>query len=303
MVELITSNMTTLYIVGDSFTVPPELVVGDSQRGLWATPGDTWAAGRPKPRTETWINLVAAELSLKHRDLDLVNYSQHGVAQDFCWMHLMNALGMMTAEDYLIVAVTHPNRFWYIEEHPNLSNHHIMNFQQYITKEQTWAIQLFMQHIQRPELDTLHQTNRMKSLAYEILKRGLRKPLMLNCFATDISAVEGIEELNWAKGNLFNIQAQEYENGEEDSTSFFGGVDCRYNHLCLTNHKVLSEKILSSFTDGAVVDLDQDFVSGMLKKGVLEDEDFCKTELDYDKLTLVREQKKKEKPRWTVLKS
>lgn len=302
MADRITIDMTTLYIFGDSFTVPPELVVGDSKKGLWASPGETWSSGKPKPRTDTWINQVAAHLSTQHRDLDLINYSQHGVAQDFCWMHINNAIDKITPEDYIIVAVTHPNRFWYIQEHPNLSNHHIINFQQYIEKEQAWAIQLFMQYIQRPELDTLHQTNRCKSLAYEVAKRGLRRPLMLNCFFTDITAVENIEDLMWAKGNLFNIQAHEYEDGEEESTTYFNGVDCRFNHLCLTNHNIMAQKVIAAFDSQQGPDLDQGFVTGLLKKDSLKDEDFCRRELDWDKLELVRSQEQETKSKWSVLK-
>jgi hypothetical protein len=294
--------MTTLYIFGDSFTVPPELVVGDSQRGLWASPGDTWSSGKPKPKTQTWINQVAAHLSTLHTNLDLINYSQHGVAQDFCWMHINNAIDKITPEDYVIVAVTHPNRFWYIQEHPNLSNHHIINFQQYISKEQSDAIQGFMQHIQRPELDTLHQTNRCKSLAYEVLKRGLRKPLMMNCFFTDITEVAGIDDLVWAEGNLFNIQAEEYEDGEEDSTNYFQGVDCRYNHMCMSNHKIMADKVIAAFTQEQGIDLNQGFQKALLKKDSLKDEEFCRRELDWDKMQLILAQSQKTKPKWSVLK-
>jgi len=294
--------MTTLYIFGDSFTVPPELVVGDSNKGLWASPGETWSSGKPRPRVQTWINQVAAHLSTLHRDLDVINYSQHGVAQDFCWMHINNAIDKITPEDYIIVAVTHPNRFWYIQEHPNLSNHHIINFQQYITEDQFRAIDGFMQHIQRPELDTLHQTNRCKSLAYEVLKKGLRKPLMMNCFFTDITEVEGIEDLLWAKGNLFNIQAEEYEDGEENSTTYFKGIDCRYNHLCITNHNIMAKKIIAAFCEGQPLDLYQGFAKHLLQKDSLKDESFCRKELDWDKIKLIINQTPDKKPKWSVLK-
>ena len=294
--------MPTIYVFGDSFTVPNQIYSGSTPHGLYASPGESWQQGQPRPKTATWINLVAAALSQQHRDLDLINHSQHGVAQDFCWTQINQAISVITADDYVIVAVTHPNRFWYIQEHPNLSNHHIINLEQYLEKEQAQAIQLFMQHIQRPELDTLHQTNRMKSLAYEVLKRGLRRPLMINCFATDITEVAGIEELAWAQGNLFTIQAQEYLRGEDDSTNFFKGVDCRYNHLCLSNHQILADKVIAAFTEGAVVDLDQGFHQGLLKDGVLKDQEFCRRELDWDKMQFITQQQPQQKRTWMKLK-
>jgi len=300
MVILITIDMTTLHIIGDSFTVPAEIVTGNSQRGLWASPGDSWNSGQPKPRINTWINQVAATLSKQHQDLDLVNYSQYGVAQDFCWHHLNSMIDKVQPDDYIIVAVTHPNRYWFFQEHPNLSNHHILELEKYIDREQRWAIQLFMQYIQRPELDTLQQTNRMKSLAYEILKKGLRRPLMMNCFPSDISQVEGIEELMWAHGNLYSIQSLEFESGEEDSTSYFDGVDCRYNHLCLSNHYIMAEKVLKAFADDQGPDLDQGFLTNLLKKDSLDDEEFCKKELDTNKLAIIREEQKT-KSGWKVL--
>lgn len=300
MAILITIDMTTLHIIGDSFTVPAEIVTGNSQKGLWASPGDSWNGGKPKPRINTWINQVAATLSQRHTELDLVNYSQYGVAQDFCWYHLNGMIDTVQPDDYIIVAVTHPNRYWFFQDHPNLSNHHILELEKYMDREQRWAIQLFMQYIQRPELDTLHQTNRMKSLAYEILKRGLRRPLMMNCFPSDISEVEGIEELLWAQGNLYSIQSLEFESGDEDSTSYFSGVDCRYNHLCLSNHDIMAKKVIEAFDKGQGPDLNQGFLTHLLKKESLDDEEFCKKELDTNKLAIVREEQKA-KAGWKVL--
>jgi len=293
--------MPTIYVFGDSFTVPNQIYSGASLHGLYASPGESWQQGQPRPKTATWINLVAAALSQQHLDLDLINHSQHGVAQDFCWTQINKAMPVINPDDYVIVAVTHPNRFWYIHEHPNLSNHHIIHLDQYLEKEQAQAIKLFMQHIQRPELDTLHQTNRMKSLAYEVLKRGLRRPLMINCFATDITEVDSIEELAWAQGNLFTIQAQEYLRGEDDSANFFKGIDCRYNHLCLSNHRILADKVVAAFTEGAVVDLDQGFYQGLLKDGVLEDLEFCQRELDWDKMQFITQQQQQQKRTWMKL--
>lgn len=289
--------MTTLYIIGDSFTVPPEVVVGSGEDDkLYAMPSASWSGGRPKSKAETWINQVAAALSTKHENLDVVNYSQYGVSQDFCWSNINNILDTITKDDYMIVAVTHPNRFWFFEKHPNLSNAHgIRNMQQFLNKDEVMAVQMFMQYIQRPELDTLYQVYRMKALAYDIFKRKLRRPLMLNCFFTDISAVETIEELNWAKGNLFGIQAQEYENGEEDSVTYFQGIDCRFNHMCLSNHKIMADKVIDAFDHDINLDLDSGFVKGLLKKDSLDDEDFCARELDYDRLRLMKKQNKNNK--------
>lgn len=301
MAILITMSMPTLHIFGDSFTVPAEVVTGRGQKGLYyASPAESWNGGRPRARINTWINLVASELSLKHKDLDLVNYSQYGVAQDFTWDAINTNIDTIGVDDYVIIAVTHPNRFWYIREHPNLSNHHIINLEQYIEREQAWAIKLFMQYIQRPELDTLHQTNRMKSLAYEVLKRGLRRPLMLNCFATDISAVENIEELQWARGNLYSVQDLEFTSEDMDSTQYFEGVDCRYNHLCLTNHRIMADKVMAAFNTGETVDLNQGFVQGLLKENSLDDLEFCERELDADKMAIYREEKKDKKTNWVA---
>lgn len=303
MVIRIIIDMTTLYIIGDSFTVPPEVVMGTGEDDkLYAMPSASWSGGQLKNKADTWINQVAAELSTRHDHLDVVNYSQYGVAQDFCWTNISNVMDVITDQDYLIIAVTHPNRFWYFDKHPNLSNaYSIKNMQQYLGKDEITAVQMFMQFIQRPELDTLHQILRMKSLAYDIVKKKLRRPLMLNCFFTDISAVENLEELMWAQGNLFNIQAQEYHDGEEDSTSYFNGIDCRFNHMCLSNHTIMAQKVVAAFDSNQGPDLDQGFVTGLLKKDSLTDENFCKQELDHNKLRLMRKQTT-EKSKWQVLK-
>ena len=107
--------MTTtprLIMIGDSFSVEP----------MEST--DT---------TITWPRQVAADLGLK-----LMPLSQHGVSQDWCFHQLragFHSVNQITAEDRIVICLTHPNRYWFVQDEPNLSNMHIIGMEQYVSKE------------------------------------------------------------------------------------------------------------------------------------------------------------------------
>jgi hypothetical protein len=249
-----------LYVIGDSFVAPP----------------------KPNDPTAVWPVQVAERMGL-----ELVNPSQMGTAQDWCWQWLQQWLDTeITADDYVIVALTHPSRFWFLETEPRLTHLHVIDLERWCSKDQAKAIEHYIRYIQRPSLDIIDVNNRMAYIAYQVLKKGLHRPLMIKGFDQDVAQGEHFSELNWAKGNLMSdLQAIEFDPPELDTNdqSFWpGSIDARYNHLCLTNHAIMADKIVTALTNDSQLDLTSGFVAGLLKENTLDNLEFCSKELSVE---------------------
>jgi hypothetical protein len=264
--------MSKLTIIGDSYTEPPK---------------------DHNPRV--WYQQVADQLGL-----ELVNLSMPGVSQDWCWLQLQHLFHnkMITAGDQLIVVLTHPSRFWYLERLPDLSNSWITDLDKWCSSEEARAIELFIKHIQRPSLDILQVINRLGWLAYQSQKLGIR-PLIIKAFNQEVAAAADYPELSWARGSLMtDVQYWELHDPHSEKLSdYFYGMDCRYNHLCLTNHDLLAAGITEFFKQGSTVDLTEGFCRGLLADNGLYDDEFCQRELYWDRV--VENRKFRAEKKWT----
>ena len=252
--------MNKLYVIGDSFVAPP----------------------KPTDPTMVWPMMVAERMGL-----ELVNPSEMGTAQDWHWQKLQQWLDSeITKDDYIIIALTHPSRFWFLETEPRLTHPHVIDLERWCSREQAKAIEHYIRYIQRPSLDIIHINNRLSYIAYQVLKKGLHRPLMIKCFEQDVAQGEHFSELNWANGILMDdVQSIEFDPPELDDPdqSFWpGSIDARYNHLCLTNHRVMADKVVEALSNDSPLDLTSGFVAGLVKENVLDDLEFCSKELCHE---------------------
>ena len=255
-----------LYVIGDSFSEAP----GEADK------------------TATWPLLVAQGLSAKlDKEITLVNPSLTGSSQDYTWKFLQQwASEEITPDDYLVVALTHPSRYWYFEDAPSLTNMSIVDLEWNTPRHQLKAIEYYVNYIQRLELDTIHVKNRMGYIAYQILKKSLNKPLFIKCFNQELGHTSLWDEINVAYGDLeANVQAIEFT---DPNPRLIGHLwkkrDGRYNHMCLSNHKILAEKVLHSLLTGNRCDLTTGFIGNQLTKDILKDTDFVQKELNLNVL-------------------
>ena len=255
--------MTRLFIVGDSFSVPPK-------------PED--------PTKETWTHLVHQGLIDRlDQKVEYVNLSLMGSSQEWAWRYLQMWLDDdVTADDHIVVCLTHPSRVWYFEDIPSLTNANIVDLDQHISAERAKVVELYLKHIQRPEIDLQNVNNRMAYVAYQVQRQKLSRPLFLKCFSQDLAQSTDWPEINVAKGVLMDdVQYWEFEDPEmEVDARFWNGLDSRYNHMCLSNHRVLADKILANLLDDQPVDLTEGFHKNLLTKNCLTDREFCRKELD-----------------------
>jgi hypothetical protein len=276
----------TLYVIGDSFSVPPPL----------------------EDDTKTWPRQVAQGLA-RHLGTEVLleNHSRMGVSQDYCWEFLQMLLEYkITPDDYLIVALTHPSRFWFLDHMPELSNSSIVDLDDHCTKDEARAIESYIRYIQRPRLDLIFMNNRMGYLAYQIQKKKLHRPVVIKCFGQDVDQAEAWTEMNWAKGVLMDdVQRWEFEDVDCDKdAAFWHGLDARYNHMCLSNHEILAEKLTHSLITDEACDLTEGFIKGLIKKNAMQDEEFVDKELESRVVVHNMEMRQKYMPKlpWAVRK-
>lgn len=270
--------MSRLFVIGDSFSASPPK-------------GDT---------TLVWPRLVCEKLQkLTNKEIVLINNSLVGSSQDWIWTHLQIWLNYeMTADDYLVICLTHPSRVWFLERMPEMSNANIIDLDKHVTKEEAKAIELFIRYIQRPMIDLMNVNNRLAYVAYQTNRRKLKKPIVIKCFDQDLDQAQEFEELIIANGSLMSdVQYHEFINPEQETDNkFWHGIDARYNHLCLRNHGILADKVLHSLITQEPIDLKQGFHQNFLMESLLEDNNFCVNELNLATLELNRNNKDRFKP-------
>jgi len=253
------TRRTKIFVFGDSF-------------------GDVIACGDDQGRA--WPAQLAQRMAEQFkRPIEIVNWSMVGASQDHTWSCIMRCVeqGEITPDDYVIVLMTSPERYWFFEDVPYITNTAIIDFEDELTPEQTDAAAKYFQYIQRPQLTCLQTDLRLGWLSHITQSLRLRKPLMIPCFEQQFNA-ESYPALNFARGCLYDVQLAEWQG---DSTgNNWQGVDLRYTHLCLRNHTVLAELLAQSLWRTGTLALDSDrFHRAFLTHESANDDEFFQQEL------------------------
>jgi hypothetical protein len=118
---------------------------------------------------------------------------------------------------------------------------------------------------------------------------------MIKCFDQSLGQGVNWPEFNWAIGTLMDdVQRLEFDppDLDEDITSFWHGVDGRYNHLCLSNHDIMADRAYKALANDTTLDLKEGFLQGMINKDTLEDQEFVSRELNVEVVEYNLEQKR-----------
>ena len=92
----------------------------------------------------------------------------------------------------------------------------------------------------------------------------MNRALILKSFFKDLEIIGGSE---CEDVQIMNSAIAQFEKGEEIE---FRGFDMRYNHLCLSNHDILAEKIINALTTGERLDLTTGFIQGIYTSKLLD---------------------------------
>jgi hypothetical protein len=252
------TRRTKIFVFGDSF-------------------GDVTTCGDDRGRA--WPAQLAKRLAEQFkRPIEVINWSMVGASQDHTWSCIMRCVekGEITPDDYMVVLMTSPERYWFFEHVPYITNTAIIDFDDELAPEQTAAAAQYLQYIQRPQLTQLHLDLRLGWLSNIVHSLKLRKPLMIPCFEQQFNAAS-YPALNFSRGCLYNVQLDEWQ---ESTGNNWQGVDLRFMHLCLRNHTVLSELMAQSLWRTTILDLgSEQFHRAFLTHDSANDPEFFAQEL------------------------
>lgn len=251
------------------------MTVMQNKSNLWIF-GDSYSVIYHDDTDSIWQHLVAQDL-----DCNLNVYSKNGVAQDWIFHQIESLRDKISADDYVVIILTDPSRFWFFEERPDLSNSWIADLEKHIGAQKSKIIGDYIKYIQRPSLDIQKVAQRLGWLNNLVGIKKWRKPAIIRGFPQFIQHIEDYNNLIISKDNLFEISCAEWS-----ATKEVFGVDPRYNHLCISNHKVLSKKIFSAFNNEEFPDFKSEFLSNILSDEKIKDLEFCEKELSLYNLAL-----------------
>ena len=260
--------MRNLFIVGDSFS--------------WFYNG--------KAQWPLWTDQVGSYFKT-----NVVNASLNGCSQDWQWDQIKSFVDNdINNEDRLVVVLTSPMRFWLIENMPQISNPaRATNLETVIeNSDLRYSIKSFLGNIWRPELALKHQRQRLSEISYWVSQRSLARPLIIPAFYNPIDPEEW-PHLNIANGNLYDdLQLKEFDSpNESDILDLWKGIECRHNHLCKSNHRVLAEAVSRALETDQTLDL----ISLEVHKGLITEDNhrsrqFAEQELDLEQFdSMIRE--------------
>lgn len=261
--------MSTLYVLGDSFSYPH-----NSSSDLWPI-------------------IAAKSLSEQiNTPLKVINKSYLGCSQDYIWKQLIDIEKEITPNDYLVIVLTSPDRFWLREDRPEWSNIQTLDNAVQVTNDPVLQqiILGFMTRIWRDSLSRQHQEHRLGYLSYLKIQKKLKSPIILKAFDSTNINERNYPDLIFSQSYLSFIQLNEWELFDQTKprmdpileSQYWCHVDCRYNHLTLSNHKVLGNIIGKSLLNGTSPELSSEkFVKKIITVDNHKDENFAKTELNY----------------------
>lgn len=221
---------------------------------LWVF-GDSFSHTGPSTLDyKVWSKLVSEQLGCEHYK----NFAQPGVSNDYIFKMLADNINNMDEGDYCIIQTTQKYRQWFFND-PTLANYTIGDLNDYITKDQANAVDMYLKYLQRDELDD----NRFIqfSLALERIVTLVRHVKFL--------ILPGFWGTHGVNGTLIEVCDKEFVSFE-DVKGFYNrdgrkGKDPRVNHLSPMNHPILADKIVEFFNTGRFVDLTTGFEEGFLK--------------------------------------
>jgi hypothetical protein len=240
---------------------------------LWVF-GDSFSDTTDANHDRIWVNQLAKKL-----DYDLYNYSLKGCSQDYICHSLYAETENISCEDQIIIVATHPIRFWFFENHPDITNPFVTmsDISRIIGEERTRTMELYFKHVQRYDLDILYASMRMAFINNLVKYANWKKILIIFGFH-QITTKMSVNNLILSHGSLFsNVSQLEQEDIEEN---LFNGIDCRYNHLLFENHDVLAQKIYNTLKNNEKLDLTTGFHQNILTREKINDKIFAGKEFD-----------------------
>jgi len=227
-------------------------------------------------KEKIWPTLLANKLNK-----ELVNGSVIGASQDFTFWQLYDQRNTITADDQVVLILSHPSRMWYVEKDPSLSKPSLLKeLENMYGPEHTNAANLYERYIQTPGLDQLHVEQRLAWLSYTAYLKGWKSPIVVEAFDQLRPQSDEFKHIIIGNGNLTtDVSEKEIKGGVDLYNKIFKGYDPRFNHMCLCNHTVLVDKLFDTIINGATLDFTTGFHKFTIDESSLNNQEFIDTQL------------------------
>lgn len=243
--------------------------------------GDSFSAAHKNARDQekTWWYNLAKKLG----GTGFLNLSMIGSSQEYSFYMIASKINDITPDDQIIITLTHPSRRWWVASDPTLGKPEIVKEANHVDPQIGKTAELWQRYVQNEYLDVIATVQRLGWLSRLVSKRNWRKPIVLFCFDQLVPGIEDFDNIIFSRGSLTeNISTPEVPGGHSRNNynNLLKGVDFRYNHLCLTNHAILTDKVYNTITKNDELNLTTGFRKNLLTLEVLEDQEFINKELD-----------------------
>lgn len=260
----------TLFIYGDSFS---DTMVYD-----------------PQVRDRLWPKITADLLETQTgTDWTILNHSLMGSSIEYSWLNLRSTVNLWKSGDLVLFLVTDSSRIWFKQDRPDMTNAFILDLHEHVPdQEELDAYTKYFRYIHRSQLSLIRASTAIESIAYWASVFRETTVLILPCFPANLVAQDlGLRRdpnqpttwhyphLSKTNGSLLHVQLEEFDfvdiNQDQLPLVNWNGMDLRFNHLTIGNHKILAKKIAKFYSDQELVDLTQGFNKNIFSREMLTD--------------------------------
>ena len=204
----------------------------------------------------TWAKSISKSLNIDYR-----NFAQGATSLDYTYGEFERQHGNFVPGDILIVGITNEDRFNFFPDRRYLStlwafdNH----MHRYLPEEKT-AVEYYLKYLDNPADKSRHLINFLHNVQDITVRKSLRTVVIqtmgLMDYTNSLLYADRFDKLYIATGTLHDISRSELANDlNYDISHDKNGVDMRHNHMCKSNHQILSNKIIKHLTDREPIDL------------------------------------------------
>tara|TARA_B110000285_G_C15124603_1_gene619363 strand:+ start:881 stop:1663 length:783 start_codon:yes stop_codon:yes gene_type:complete len=239
-------NNPTLYIFGDSFSVPSATL----NNGNWME----WQ----------WSVLLSTKLKMT-----LSTEAVFGSSNSWILSKLSKKLDSYNPGDKIIVQTTQYHRFWFFKDKPYISNvHHViedLNEIKSLTKDEQLSLNLYYKHMQQDDLDLLRRETEfsyLNNIKWLLGKRGVELFILPGFDHPQIIPLAGPKIL----GTLQTISYGEFVDNNSGKKWYaqLNTPDQRLNHMCKDNHAILADRLYKHIKHKDTLNLADEYSSGFL---------------------------------------
>ena len=217
--------------------------------------GDSFVQNRAFPYW-AWTKSIGKTLGIEYKNL-----AQGATSLEYTYGEFELHHQKFVPGDILIVGITNEDRFNFFPDRQRLSTLWAFDakMHRYLPEEKT-AVEYYLKYLYNPANQSRHLINFLHNVQDVTKRKSLRtiiiQTLGLSNYTNSLLYPGRFDKLYIATGTLHSISMSELAVGQNSDISHDkNGIDMRYNHLCKSNHDILSGKILKHLTDNDPIDL------------------------------------------------